>query len=302
MFKAKTSRTLSSTSRKEKYSAYSIGNRRYGNSPRSSVSTQEARPNGVTKKSSPTKQRRNPPRNGISDFRQITLDLEVSPEFNATYGKNFEATVLETELYQYIFCFGYKEPGGTTKVVSLWDFPLYKKEPFNDREVVLALHKLLSDVDFVVAHNVRFDLGVAKARFIYHHLQPIVFPKSFCTLKWSQRNLHLNSHSLKNVARFFGVKHKMETSKNLWQDIHYRQDPKARAEMVEYNGVDVDVCDEVHDIMARWDTKAEPVKLHALCQNTRCGSDNVQFRGMSRDMKKHIFVCKDCGKWGRVRP
>ncbi len=184
--------------------------------------------------------------------------------------------------------------------VSLWDFPLYKKEPHNDIEVAKALHKVLQDFDLIIAHNQSFDLGMAKARFIYHGLPPIQFPKAFCTLAWSRRNLHLNSYSLKNVAHFFGVKEKMETSKGLWQRIHYKQDPVAQREMALYNRTDVVVTDEIHEKIAKWDSRVEPIKIKAHCQNIRCQSDNIEWRGFTSS-KKRKFLCRDCLRWGSIK-
>ena len=232
-------------------------------------------------------------------MKQIIIDLEISPEFTATYGKHHEAQVLEVERYQYLFCFSYKEPRGKVITVSLRDFPSYKRQPYNDKMVVKELHSVLSQYEYVVAHNTKFDIGFAKTRFMYWELPPIQFPKSFCTLSWARRNLHLNSYSLKNVAHYFKVTEKMETSKGLWQRIHYHQDRKAWDEMEKYNAIDVIVTDQIHEKMAAWDAKMIAPRFDSLCQNPRCQSNDVRWHGIRGT--KHRFTCRKCGLWGAVK-
>lgn len=231
--------------------------------------------------------------------RILICDSEVSPEFNATYGKNYEASVLHTETYQYMFCFSYQWLGGATRVVSLTDFPLYKKDPFNDLEVIKAYYAITEEANLIVCHNVNFDVNFFRQRAIFHGLKPSKPVKTFCTLKWSRRNLKLNSNSLKNVADYFGVKAKMETSKGLWQGIHYTRSEKAWREIKLYCKIDTIVCSQIYKIMSAWDSKPSPIYIRELCKN--CGSDDVQYRGWSKAKKpKRHFVCKKCFRWGLV--
>ena len=67
-----------------------------------------------------------------------------------TYGKHHEATVLEVVQPPYIFCFSYGDlDGGLVRVVSLPDFPLYRREPTNDKMVVRELYKVMSGANVV---------------------------------------------------------------------------------------------------------------------------------------------------------
>lgn len=228
------------------------------------------------------------------------MDIEVSPQESMTYGKFHEASILEVVRAPYIFCFSYADiNGGKPKVVALPDFPLYKKEPYNDREVVKELYKVISGADLIVAHNIAFDMRTAIARFIYHKLPPVKPVKTVCTLKLARKLGQFPSNTLKEVALYLGVKHKMETSKNLWQDIHFRKDKKAWREMTRYNRIDTEVGIQIYKILRSWNGKSLNVELGAVCKE--CGSNEVSFRG--RTMTKRPgkrFQCRNCMIWGHI--
>ena len=193
---------------------------------------------------------------GQTEPTGAVIDLECSPATSYTYGQMHEATILSFEKAPYLFCFAYADiKGGKPKVVSLPDFKLYKTEPTNDREVVKKLHEVMSSVDFIISHNISFDVRLAHARFIEHKLPPIKGVKNICTLKLARKVAQFPSNSLKELALFMGLTHKMETSKYLWQKIHINRDKKAWAEMVKYNGLDVVVCREIYHKLSAWSEK-----------------------------------------------
>lgn len=188
--------------------------------------------------------------------RVIFLDLEVSPQQSMTYGKFHEASILSVVRPQYIFCFSYKEiDSKKTKVVSLTDFPLYKKDPHNDRDVVKALYEVIAGADYIIAHNIAFDIKMAKARFIKHNLEPLKKLKTICTLKLARKIASFPSNTLKELALFLGVGEKMEAGKTLWQRIYLYQDKKAWKAMKLYNKVDSEVGTQIFKILEGWSDK-----------------------------------------------
>lgn len=227
--------------------------------------------------------------------RNICLDLEISPQESMTYGKFHEASVLSVVRAPYIFCFAYMEINGKKpKVVSLIDFPLYKKDPYNDREVVKALYAVMSEADIITAHNNRFDSGIARGRFIYHGLPPIKPYKTVCTLQMARKVGTFPSNSLKEVALFLGIKEKMETSKYLWQKIHRDHDPKAWREMIKYNAIDVEVCAQIFHRLTGWTGKAVKAEYNGVCKN--CGSSDYILRGQAQS-GGHRASCRHCLIW-----
>ena len=232
-------------------------------------------------------------------LRRTFFDIEVSPASTMTYGKFHEATILEVIRSPYIFCFSYADVDtGKVKSVSLPDFPLYKREPYNDREVVKRLYKVISESDQIIAHNIAFDMRTAVARFIYHKLPPIKPVKTICTLKMARRVGQFPANTLKEVAIYLGVKHKMETSKNLWQDIHFRKDKKAWREMCLYNKIDTEVGIEIFKVLRGWTGKPHKDDMGISCE---CGSKDFNFRGYTLDRKRRHVVCKTCLRWFMVK-
>lgn len=186
----------------------------------------------------------------------IFLDLEISPQESMTYGKFHEASILSVVRAPYVFCFSYLDiKKKKAKVVSLPDFPLYKKEPYNDKEVLKSLHKVISSADYVIAHNIAFDIKIARARFIFHRLPPVKNFKTICTLKLARKIAAFPSNSLKELALFLRIKHKMETSKNLWQEIHINKSKKAWKEIKLYNKIDSEVGVEIFKILESWNER-----------------------------------------------
>ena len=218
-----------------------------------------------------------------------------------TYGKFHEASILEVVRAPYIFCFSYADiETKRPKVVALPDFPLYKKEPYNDREVVKKLYEVISSADRIVAHNIAFDMRIAQARFIFHKLKPVKPPKTICTLKMARKVGLFPANTLKEVALFLGVKHKMETSKHIWQDIHFNKDPKAWRQMKRYNRIDTEVGIQIYKILRGWTGKAITKNVDAICKE--CGSNNVWFHGSTfTRIPGRRFQCMVCYTWSHIK-
>jgi DNA polymerase III epsilon subunit-like protein len=235
-------------------------------------------------------------------MKTIFIDLEISPQESMTYGPFHEASVLSVIRAPYIFCFAYCEveagkPIGKPKVVSLTDYSLYEKEPFNDRLVARELHRIISSADIIVAHNISFDMRVATARFIAHGMKPCKPVKTVCTLRMARKIGQFPSNSLKELALFLGVEQKIETSKFLWQKIHIEKDKKAWKEMIKYCAQDVKVGIQIYEILRGWTGKATKPYLNAVCQE--CGSSKVQRRGANHSKRGGIrFQCCKCFVWG----
>ena len=147
-------------------------------------------------------------------------------------------------------CFSYLDTKtGKVKVVAMNDFPLYKTDPHNDIEVVKALCKIINEYDYVVAHNIKFDIGILRARIIYHRLPPLKKLKKICTLQLARKIANFPANSLKELAIFLGIKRKIEISHGLWDRIYENQDQKAWDEMKKYCANDSVVCNQIKDIL-----------------------------------------------------
>jgi len=232
----------------------------------------------------------------------LIIDLETAPNLAHVWGK-YEQDVLSYVREWYILCFAYKWLyGASTHVNSLPQYPLYKKEPENDRELVKDLWKLFEEADVIIAHNGNsFDIKKSNARFIYHNLpQPKPY-KSIDTKLVAKRSFNFNSNKLDDLGKYFGIGRKLQTGGfDLWLGC-MKGDKKAWKKMTDYNKYDVILLEKVYLKMRGWD-KAHP-NLNLIsdtihnCPN--CGSGDVQKRGfnMSKVGKKQSYRCNDCGAY-----
>ena len=96
--------------------------------------------------------------------------------------------------------------------VSVADFKTaYKKNFRDDRGVVKALHKVMSQADLIVGHNSdSFDIKKISYKFIKYGLEPLDLCPTVDTLKSAKKYFKSSSNSLFNLAKEFDVPMKIE--------------------------------------------------------------------------------------------
>jgi len=219
-----------------------------------------------------------------------------------------EEYVAHTNLLQerYIICAAWKELGAKgTQAVAVTDDPArYRKTPHDDKHVVTKLHKVLSEVDVVVAHNGdAFDSKWLNGRILFHGLPPLPPIKSVDTLKIARRMFNLNSNRLDYLGKYLGFGGKKSTPPGLWIDV-LKGDAEAVKTMVAYNKRDVELLEQVF-------LKLRPympdLNAHALFGSgavcPKCGSKDVQRRGWHASVTQvyRRNQCQACKGWFRSR-
>lgn len=103
----------------------------------------------------------------------LLFDIETMANLVYVWGK-YEQNVIAYERHWYMLTFAYKWLGDKkTYVKSLPDYSMYKKDKYNDIELIKDLWKLFDEADIIIAHNGNsFDIKKANARFIKHKLKP----------------------------------------------------------------------------------------------------------------------------------
>lgn len=232
----------------------------------------------------------------------LLFDIESAPNLSYTWGK-YEQNVLSFEREGYMLCYAYKWYNETsTKVVSLTDFPLYEKEPTNDRELVKSLHALFNEADIIIAHNGdSFDIKYANGRFLVHGLQPPTTYQTIDTLKIARQNFKLNSNKLDDLGKVLGIGRKVETGGfELWLGC-MAGDYKSWKLMRRYNKQDVDLLNDVYDRLKAWKKNHPSIIADQDAERPRCivcGSEHLEKAGFEfkGGAKKQRWKCKDCGK------
>jgi hypothetical protein len=233
------------------------------------------------------------------DLSKILLfDVETSPNISYTWGK-WEQNVIEFIKERQIICFAWKWLGEKqSHSLGLPDFPGYKKNPDDNKALILELHKLISRADIVVGHNVDgFDDKRANTDFIKHNLPPPPPHKTIDTLKVARGKFQFNSNKLGDLGKFLGLGSKVEHwGFELWRRC-MAGDPQAWSLMKRYNRGDVDLLEAVYLRERPWMTNHPNLNKpdgHVGCP--KCRSVNFLKHGwnVNRWGSAPRFRCKDC--------
>jgi DNA polymerase elongation subunit (family B) len=152
--------------------------------------------------------------------KTLTFDIETSMNLGGYFGRSYDVQIAKVIQKGFVFGFAYKwldKP----KIYScyIWDFPLYKKEPKNDINVVKKWAELMQDTNVVVGWNSdKFDNRVMYGRLLIHKLPPLAMPQSFDVMKAVKKLAAYDSYKLNDVSESFGHGSKIETNIELWWD------------------------------------------------------------------------------------
>jgi len=233
----------------------------------------------------------------------LLYDIETSPHIGYTWNK-YETDVLEFIKEKQVISFAWKWLGEKrVQCLSLPMFPTYKKDRDNNRDLIVELHKLISEADITVGHNVcAFDDKVSNAEFILHGLTPPPPHKTIDTLRVARKLFKFSSNKLGDLGQRLGLGKKVSTGGfSLWLGCLHG-DPKSWALMEKYNKGDVDLLEKVYHKLKPWMTNHPDMNIadrHVGCP--ACRGINIIRRGWmySTHGKSPRFQCRDCGKWSK---
>ena len=179
----------------------------------------------------------------------------------------------------------------------IWDFPLYKKDPRNDIEVVKKWAELMKLTDIVVGWNSdRFDNRVMYGRLLIHKLPPVMLPQSVDVMKAFRKIAAYDSYKLDDVSDSLGHGRKRHTDIDLWYDC-VMGDLKAQKNMVTYNKRDVEITElDYIDVMPHMANHPNMALLLGKPDGCRvCGGTEFEGAGWkyTRTQKYRRFQCKN---------
>jgi len=234
----------------------------------------------------------------------VFLDLETRPLLGYTWGR-YETNVLEVYQSWAILSFAYKWLGEKRiHIKALPDYPRYKKDKQNDRDLVRDLWKLLDEAEVVIAQNGdSFDIKKARARFIYHGLKPTSPFKTIDTMKVMRHRFAFDSNKLDDVSKELKIGAKLpHTGWNLWKGC-MEGNMKAWALMKRYNVHDIRLLEKLYLRLRPWIENHPNYNLYLgsrmNCPN--CGEPTLQKRG-TLVQRSYIYIryqCKNCGRWSK---
>jgi len=220
----------------------------------------------------------------------VAWDLECSG-LNADYG--------------IILCAGFKTVGeGKAKVISITDFPLYEKDPTNDRELVKAIYNELLKADvWLTWFGTYFDIPFINSRLLFHGLPTL--PGNYPHIdgwKTAKHRLKLRNNRLVTVQDFLGLDTEKDAVKGpVWIKAMSGHKPSLRY-IIEHCRKDVKVLEEAYN-------RLRPLIIdhpHRDTDGTECpvcGEGRLQKRGfhITRTRKYQRYQCQSCGVWSKDR-
>lgn len=206
--------------------------------------------------------------------------------------------------------FGYKIMGEKTIGINAWDFPNWKKDVNDDREICKIAREVISSADAIVSFNgKKFDFKFIQTRLAIHGMELLhaVPHIDLCTI--TRSNFFLLNGRLKTVAKYLLDDSKLEHEGwPLWVKVHGGvnrvRDREAEKLMGKYNLKDVDL---MVPLFKRFRPLIKNIPNYNqfvegarnLCPS--CGGTRLIRQGYQRSKVRMYarYKCNDCGSWSR---
>lgn len=240
----------------------------------------------------------------------LIFDLETSPELSYHFGR-YKVNINDVFNLEpsYLLSFSAKWLGSSeTITIGLPYYDNHNPDKLCDKDICIDLHKLLSEADIVVAHNLKgFDWKVAQTRFLLNGLDPISPTKLVGTLLIARSNFRFPTNKLDTIARQLGLGEKLTHSgAALWKGC-LENDVESWKTMIEYNEMDVLLLEQVYLKLRPYDKQHPNVALMHNDDKVRCvccGSKNLSYtnkKSYTGVSEFDVYQCNNCGKHNRSR-
>lgn len=230
----------------------------------------------------------------------LFLDIETCPSLGYVWGK-WQQDVIDFARDWYILSYAAKWiDEKTVHTQTLIDYPDFKKDMENDKNLVADLWKLLDEAEIVIAHNGdKFDIPKINTRFISHKMAPPSPYRTVDTLKIARRRFKFDSNKLDELGRYLGLGRKLpHTGFHLWKGCMVGDSESWRI-MRKYNRRDVILLEKIYLRLRAWDNSHPKVCPTVPDSCPKCGSQEAQRRGLSYTAfrQKQRYRCKKCFGW-----
>lgn len=217
---------------------------------------------------------------------------------------DIESTSLKASI-GYVICIGYKWYGeDDVYMLSVRDFPSFKRDPTYDLEIIEAFREVYEEADLSVTWNgKRFDIPFLQTRLLEHGKKPLGPVSQFDGVEVGWKKLRLHSNRLQAVQEFF----ELEDQKTPINFKHWRQagygNIKSIEKIEEHCHWDVVVTEDVYERIRPYAGSMHPNMAiwssDHICP--MCQSDNLQARGIRKSITRQYqrWQCNDCGAWSQ---
>lgn len=216
---------------------------------------------------------------------------------------DIESTNLNAD-FGFILCVSWKfSDEKKAHVVSIADFPAFKKDCTNDYHVVKKAADEISKADIWVTHyGTRFDVPMIQTRLLKHGLKPMPPVPHVDTWRIAKYRLKLHSNRLASVSQIFGLADKTALNGPIWLRAMAGHKPSIKY-VVEHCVQDVYVLEQAYEKIRC--LSPDPPNMNLVDPVERgcpkCGEASLQARGyaISRTRTYQRFQCTSCGGWAK---
>lgn len=254
-------------------------------------------------------------RNALHNFRQtkrfkddvkiLIFDIETAPMQAYVWSRWKQNIYLEQTISEwFMLCWAAKWVGGEVMSDCVTPEEALKED---DKRITKSLWMLFDEADIVVAHNGNsFDIPKMNARFAVHNMKPPTPYRRIDTKVVAAKQFGFSSNKLDALAGYFGIRHKDETSFDLWKRC-VSGDKEALDYMLKYNIGDVEILEKVYFKLRPWIKNHPNIALYIesdeeICPY--CGSHNLNDTGTFSYTQVSKFSnvrCEDCEGVARRR-
>lgn len=235
--------------------------------------------------------------------RVICYDIEAS-NLDANFGM--------------AICVGFKELGKKAKVLSVMDYPRWKKDTTDDRPLMRDVYDVLMSADLIIGYySKRFDLPFLNVRMLLAGLKPLPPIPHIDLYDTVRINLKLHRRRLATVTETLGIDDEVDEAGET--TIGRRKTPitgnrwiRAIAGHVPSVKYIIDHCHrDVNALEAAYLRLRPFIRLHPnLAASGRfrtkeigvcryCGGEHLEWRGyrITRTNRQRRVQCGSCGAW-----
>lgn len=117
-----------------------------------------------------------------------------------------------------LLCFTWMNVGDKKpSIIRISDFPLFKEDPTNDRELVKAIKKVLDKSDmWFTWFGTKHDVPLVNSRLLAHNLAPLSPAAHVDGWRVAKDKLRMPRNTLAIVSRFMGVPEKTPIKDEMW--------------------------------------------------------------------------------------
>lgn len=253
----------------------------------------------------------------MSDPRIIVWDLETTPDLREAHriwpqlSSRWDTMTLKAQVSS-ILCFGWKVFGeDKSEVKCAWEYPTWKSDPNDDREIAAYAREILQGADAIVTQNGRrFDFPFLQTRLFKWEL-PLLDKRiiHIDTKVSAKGNLSMVSNSLNNLGRFLlSEEKKKHDGWDMWDDVRFHPCPLVRQQqqetMKEYCRQDVLLLEKLYRRLRPFTEGPnhnlfDPMRAKSCPE---CGSTRLHSNGFrtTKTQKYKRYICQDCGRQCRT--